>query len=320
MLILQSCHKDTSGPFVPYPVQQDTTWNPTDSTPLITDSLVPKVTVDSFDLAATNPTITLGDTANIGFPTGGCMTVNTQGDTVPITKPTQKIKAQILILRTRGDLIRHGMSSIDNQNSLLEFGTFVYVNLFYKVIPVIWKNQNPITITVRDPNPTQGLQFYEYLPTPMSSANSADSAWTQIIGSPSVTTQTKNGSPAYLLKSANLGWLGCSRTLLPNNESKIMLNVALPSNCTNKNTSVYAILNNYKTVIRLTPSIINKNFVTNSKIIPNGIDITLVSISKLSDGYYLGKLSVDARASKINLTPKPQLNGLKDINAFLNSL
>ncbi len=314
LLILQSCHKDSSGPFIPYPPidQEDTTWSPTDTTPRITDSMVSHAAVDSFNYTGPTSGISL-DSASISFPTGGFNTLNNNGDTTPLSNSTQKIKAEVLILRTKGDLIRHSMSSVDN-NALLQFGAYIHLALFYKGNPVYWKNPNhPFKVTVKDPKATFGLQYYVYRQHP-DSISKWDSSWFKA-GANSV-TETSLG---YQLNATNLGWFGCSLPINVDDHPSTILNVMLPSNCTNKNTVVYAVFNNTKTVVKITSNHNTRNFTT-GKIMPSGLNITLVSISKLKDGYYLGKLSTTISKPTKTITPKKQVNGLADINNFLNSL
>lgn len=317
ILILQSCHKDSTGPFIPYPPpdQEDTTWAPTDTAPHITDSIVPHAAVDSFNPTGSTSGITL-DSTSISFPTGGFNTLNNNGDTTPLlVNSTQKMRAEVLILHTKGDLIRHGMSSVDNNNALLQFGAYIHLALFYKNNPVYWKNPNhPFKVTVKDPKATFGLQYYVYRQHP-DSISKWDSSWFK--ASANSVTETSLG---YQLNATNLGWFGCSLPINVDDHPSTILNVTLPSNCTNKNTVVYAVFNNTKTVVKLNSNHNIRNFTT-GKIMPTGLNITLVSISKLKDGYYLGNLSTTiSKSTKSIPTPKKQVNGLADINNFLNSL
>jgi len=323
MIILQSCHKDSLGPFIPYVTptdQQDTIWSPVDTAPQITDSIIPRALVDSFTYSGANSGIAFGDSASISFPIGGLNILNSNGDTTPLITPAPKIRAEVLVLRTKGDLIRHGMSSVDNNNTLLEFGAYIHLALFYKGNPVYWKNPNhPFKITVKDPRATLTfeMQYYVYRQHP-DSISALDSSWFKI---PNVNGVIET-SLGYQLNATTLGWSGCSLPLDVDNHPSTILNVALPSNYTNKNTVVYAVFNNSKTVVKLTPNHSKRNFST-GKIIPTGLSLTLVSISKLTDGYYLGNLSTTIpKSSKIIVLPTPtkQLNGLVDINNFLNSL
>jgi hypothetical protein len=120
----------------------------------------------------------------------------------------------------------------------------------------------------------------------------------------------------YRLQSPHMQWFGANY-LMDTTQGTTNLNVVLPLNFTNKNTLVFAVFNNVRSVVRLTASAPEKEFYATH--IPTNANITIVSISLINNNLYVGSkilYGVTSNLQKIF----PNVIGVQDLNAFLNSL
>lgn len=323
LAILQSCQKTSQGPFVPNPTPtSDTTWNSNDSIPPVTANIDKPVYVDSFNCNDDDGAkISIGDSVLLVFPAGGCMIEANKPSTT--IKTISKVTAKILILTTKGEFIRHKISSQSNGN-LLEFGAHISIKLFYHNNPVYWNSNLPkqiqVRVKIKDNKPLQTMQFYRL----QYDSIARDTFWLPVLNNHSVNVSpvfiglgNPNRQPnGYLFNTNTVGSFGCNSSLQVNT-STTRLNVLLPLNCTNKNTVVYAVFNDYKTVVRLKSYPLGKSFSVGG--IPTGTKITLVSITKIDDNFYLGTESVvtkDSTPFKIT----PTLSDLSTVSQFLRTL
>ena len=312
LLILEGCQKTTTGVFVPNPSQQpDTTWYPTDSIPTVTDTFQKPVTTDSFNCVSSDDgsKISINDSFSIIFPNGGCMTTQNKPSTT-ITNKSAKIKANIMILTSIGDIIRHRVPTLSNGN-LLNIGAYVNIKLSYKGNPVYWNStlQKPIQIKVRTKDKYPLQQYIQYF---MFQADSTgkDTFWLPVPGHGQVNqvtpTYVGNGSQnspnnGYLMNSNKVGWFGCA-SFLPILSKTTRINAFLPITFTNKNTVVYAVFNNSKTLVRLKSNPLGKSYGASG--IPVNAAITIVSISKIDGKFYLGTNQTIATSSDpIKISP-----------------
>jgi len=320
--ILQSCQKESQGPFVPSPVPTaDTTWYPTDTAPPVTLSIDKPVYIDSFNCNDDDGAkIFIGDSAFFVFPGGGCMTVPDK-DSSTIRSKNAKIRTQISILTSKGDIIRHRISTVSNGH-LLEFGAHISIKLLYRNKPVYWNSnlakQIQVKIRVNNYKPSSTLQYYKFQPL------QNDTVWLPVDNNPLVSVTpgyvglgNMNKPPnGYFFNTNTVGIFGCDN-LLQLNAPTTRLNVFLPLNYTNKNTLVYAVFNDSKTVVRLKSYPQGKTYGIDG--IPQGINMTLLSISKIDNNYYLGTEVIKTKDS----TPfsfTPNLTDLQSLDQYLSSL
>jgi hypothetical protein len=312
VLATVSCQKTSSGGFVPDPPTQqgDTVWYPNDTVVPITASIDKPASIDSFNCISDDDgsKITIGDSVSITFPSGGCMTTPTYSPASTITSKNAKINATILVLTSKGDVIRHKIPTTSNGN-LINFGAYVNIKLTYKKNPVYWNaalsKQIQIKVKTKDKYPLQPMQYFMFQP---DTTNSKDTFWLPVKGhsqvSPTYVGSGLSNSPnnGYLFTSSKIGWFGCANLLAPS-PFTTRVNAFLPINFTNKNTVVYAIFNDTKTVVRLKSNPAGKSYGATG--IPIGLNITLVSISEINGQYFWGTSGTITASSSdpISITP-----------------
>jgi len=323
-LAIASCNKTAVGDFVPNPPlqQNDTTWFTNDTIVPITSSLDKPVTTDSFNCISSDDAskISIGDSVTITFPSGGCMTTQNKPSTT-ITAKSAKVKANILVLTSKGDVIRHKVPTTSNGN-LLNFGAYVNIKLTYKGNPIFWntalQKQIQIRVRTKDHYPTLPMQYFMY----QADTTGKDTLWLPLVShGPVYPTYIGGGSSnspnnGYLITTNKIGWFGCANSI-PSSPYTTRINIFLPINFTNKNTVTYAVFNDTKTVVRLKPNPLGKSYGASG--IPINANITLVSISKIDGIYYWATKQITATSSNpIKLTPAS--TDLSNIEQYLRSL
>ena len=312
---MQGCTKSPIQTIIPGLVD-DTTWAAVDTIPKITDSLDETLVVDSFNCAsdrANANVISIGDSISLYFPVGGC--IATANDASTTIKKSTKIKTEIRILATKGDLVRFHASSVSN-NSLLVIGDFINIKLSYKGNEVFWNPfSQPIQVRIKAANTNRAMSYFSFQPVSTTS-NTKDSTWSPNLGSSGYGyVTTRNG---YQIFTNITRMFGCASYLDKNNSlPKTRLNAFLPLRYTNQNTLVYAVFNTYKTVVRLKSNPSGKSYGIAG--IPVNAKVTIVSISKIKGTYYLGYSSVTATDSE-PFTVIPNQIDVDSLNAYLKSL
>jgi hypothetical protein len=316
--LTQSCQKTTQGSFVPI-VGFDTTWNSTDTFPQLTSSIETPPVTDSFNCNDNNGAqVSIGDSVEIIFPAGGCLT--TPNNPSSRINTNAKVKIELTTLTSKADFIKHRISSTSKGN-LLQFGAYLDLKLSYKGDTIYWDStlskQIKVAVRTSGSNPLQSPQFYTF----QYDTTAKDTSWVAVnlpvipthVGVTGGGLYNQNG---YLFYTNIVGKFGCGN-LLPGSSATTRVNVILPVNFTNKNTIVFAVFNNSNTVVRLKSNPQGKSFDVTS--IPTPSDITLLSISKLGNDYYLGTDRVIAiDSSPFSFTPTKL--DLSSIDKFLRSL
>jgi hypothetical protein len=99
---------------------------------------------------------------------------------------------------------------------------------------------------------------------------------------------------------------------------KTKVTAILSPNFTNKNTAVFAVFNNQKTVVNLKADYNSRSFFANN--IPLKSSVKLISLSKIGGDYYLGVKEVSSIAFVTSYTIAPNKISLKDLITYLNNL
>jgi len=296
----------------------DTVWANNDTFPSITSVLIQPNAVDSFR-NNDDFTVRMMDGSTVKFPIGGCLNSGQNPSPLP---PQTLIRSEISIIRSKGDLIKCGISTLGNNNSLMEASAIVNINMFNKKgnKELLWDVNNPfkiIDIKLISNKVDTSAKFYYY----QSGSNTLkDSNW---IASPNTGIPPLNpprvmyNQSSYAILSNRIGWFGLMK---PINQtlSKIKLAAYLPLNFTNKNTIVYAVFDNSKSVVRLKSDARGKTFSTPN--IPANSNVTIVSLSLIGNEFYLGTKKSTATTNNSPLKVLPTKKTLQEIVLFLDSL
>ena len=313
---ITSCTKESSDEFVTYtnnPIN-DTVWaNSNNNVPLykiIIPQLITPTIVDSFNCLVDN-TLTFGDSLQIFFSASTC--TNSNGTTIT---SGGKIKIEINLLKQKSDFVKYALPTT-NIFSLLEAGNFIDIKLSRDGQDIYLNPNNQIKVRIKDSAINNNMIFFagSFIKYNMDTVF----AWVPSIdGKVSIwkdnTVSSKN--LGYEIATNKLRWIG-NAYYTDSLQAKTRLNVTLPLNYTNKNTVVFAVFKNKKTVINLLGDATTKTFYTLN--IPVNTEVTLVSLTKIENNFYLGSKAVKViNGYPFSLIPEKKTTG--QIAEFLETL
>jgi hypothetical protein len=301
---LNACNKAMSDEFVSYNNNQlnDTIWtNSGYNSSSLNRIIFPEVTrnttlVDSFDCQLEGK-LSFGDSIQISIPANSCIYNNGS----PITSNSSIIKAEITLLKKKGDFVKYATPTT-NIFTLLEASNYCNIRLTKDGKEVSIAPNNQIKIKIKDSTASSNMKFF---------AGNAIKYFKDslFIWSPSndgkVDVWKDNSSAGktlgYEYTTNRIKWFGTAN-YVDSNVAKTKLNVILSPNFTNKNTTVFAVLKNSKTVINLLSNNENRTFFTFN--IPVNAEFTLVAIAKINNDYYLdSRVIKNASSNPISLSP-----------------
>lgn len=323
LLLLGSCAKEgLNNDFKPYTNNElnDTAWVKSISNNAnifsLADSLFQKVYfTDSVDLTR-DQTIQFGDTLELEFK-GNCLTTGTG------LLQDGKAKIEIIKIIKKGDFIQSFRPNSSNGFPLETGGAF-FIRITKNGTELVLAPGTSMKIKWTDIEaPKPYMQVYygkEGFPIPNSALDSAhnwvpdnDTSWIK----PWVKNIGTNEKRGYILETKKLRWVSAQHALTPNTKLTNIYGI-LPPNYTNKNTMVFAVFANTRTVLSLKSDFASRSFTTGN--IPMGTKLSLVSISKIGKDFYLGTKLVNDVGTMVNYSFTPEKKSLAQILEYLNSL
>lgn len=323
-LFFAACTKELSTDFNQYPTHpmNDTVWVRTvANTASIHDLaqlLAPTIyTVDSVDISQ-DFSLNFGDSLDIAF-TGGSFLTSTG------TAASGKAKLELYRVRKKGDFIKLFKPTSTTDSILTSQGTF-FIRLSKDTKELSLAPGATIRLRFADPDmqpaSTGVLPYYgrEGNPTILAgidtsfSWNLFENAYSN--GIKPYQKQTTGGTiKGYEVISKYLHWISAQNILDTMRINKSKITTILPLNYTNKNTVVFAVFAERKSVVNLKADFTSRTFSGTN--FPAKAKIKLVSISKIGDDLYLSSKDIlDPGAGAIySLTPEK-----KSIGAILQFL
>jgi hypothetical protein len=314
-----ACNKAISDEFVSYPNNplNDTAWTTGGNNALANNKLqLPEmarnIAIDSFDYTIENK-ISFGDSIQIYFPANACSNING----APITS-SGKVKIEIILLKKRGDFVKNAAATT-NVLALLEAGIYCDIKLTKNGQEVLLNPNNQVKIKVKDSTANNDMKFF--IGNPIKYYKDSIFSWAPSQDGQVSIWKDNNGSSAsktigYELTTKRIRWFGTSK-YADSTAAKTRLNVTLPPNYTNKNTTVFAVLKTKNTVASFFSDAATKSFFTLN--MPVSAEVTLVSISNINNSYYLGNQSFRVtNANPVNMLPEKKT--LVQILDFLDKL
>ena len=327
MLFFTACNKELSDNFTTYTNHplNDTAWvrNITNTSSIhdLFEMLVPPVLVDSFSLSYGGE-IKFGDSVELKFAPS---TLFLPGST---SIPVGNAKIEVIPLKRKGDFIRVFKPTTTNNGALLETGGgfFIKVSQNNNELKLLLDSTFELKFNDVDTPPKMSMQtFYgkEGFDVPLKGIDTSffwirdfDTTklepWSKISNNPLVPSYF-----GYKMKSKNLRWITADR-YADSSQQKTKITAILSPNFTNKNTAVFVVFNNQKTVVNLKGDYPSRSFNTNN--IPVGISMKLLSLSKIGSQLYLGVKAISTGTVVTSYTIVPTERSLKEIIDYLKSL
>ena len=319
ILALTACQKEASNIFEPYPNDplNDTLWvekvSETSAANRIKVEFSNAAIIDSFDATATS-VLHLSDNLEITIPANSCTFSN--GVSV-----SSKVVLSVNHLNTKGEYISFSRATCSYVTPMETVGSF-YLKGTSQGQEVFIKPSKRIIISFRDSIPVNNMKVYYGVENPMPPyplGTNEQFTWLPSSDTSSVSTFTKFNSTGtikgYSMFANSFKWISCSRTM-NSGVNNTQINVLMPSNYTNKNTTVYAFLKDKKTVIQLYGDYKSRTFFSPS--IPLNSTITLVAISLRGTEFYLSKKDISVTPQMIISISTEQKNKA-EISKYLRS-
>lgn len=334
LLTLAACNKEISNnnAFTPYANNplNDTVWvsNVPGDAPIykLADTIFHNnELVDTFDLAK-GKTLEFGDSLEIEIhPNSFFIGTGNPGSNGggSVTATDGKATIEILRIQTRGDFIKAYRPN-NSFGALLETASGFFIRIEKNGQELMLMPDSTLKIKYADiQDPVSNMQvFYgkESNPFPMGARDDAhtwvrnqDTSWIKTFSKQSGSRIIKG----YELETKRLRWISAER-FLDSTVAKTNIYAILPPNFTNKNTQVFVSFDKNRTVQSLNADINTRSFTT--KNIPLKAKITLISISKIGDDFYLGTKLVNDVGTVVNYSINPEKKTIGQILDYLNSL
>ncbi len=319
-ILLISCAKQSADVFVAYADNplNDTVWvnQPSITAPVykIPEILLAAPSEDSFDVAA-GANIHFSDFLDITFPSSGFKFANG-------TPATGKAKVQVIHLRKKGDLIRSALQTT-SFDKLLETGGAFLIRVTKQGQELVMETGKNITLLIREASPVNKMKvFYgeQVLLPPIPLFINSMFTWALGPDTSNVNVFIRQDATGtfrgYELISKRLNWISCNY-FIDVTQSKNSTTVVLPPNFTNKNSMVFAVFRDQKTVLQLEGHSSSKAFDVEN--ISADKKILLVSISKIGQDLFVGskEATVDKNV-RVNITPEKKTKA--EVDQFLDAL
>ncbi|MGL4360502.1 MAG: hypothetical protein ACRCSM_08410 [Sediminibacterium sp.] len=320
-----ACQKDLSSDgFVLYTGNSvnDTVWTSTTPISASVNNLIDSTGTDRF-VGEFNPTISdtlrSADGLEVSIPANTVVSMSGS----PIT---DKVKLEINRLQTKGDIIRSLQFTTTDSRRILEVaGTFfikassgnqevrIKQNGAFKIrftdTADLKTNLSVFTAIESNPPPAWGIDSL------FSWNRNPDTTTVKTWGSTSGAQGYSNKGYEFLAK--NFRWISIGR-YIDSSAARTKLSIILPPNYTNKNTIAFAVLRDKKSIIILRPDFLSRTFA--SADVPVNTAMTIVSISKIGDSFYLGNRAITDASSSVAFSITPDKKTAKQLIDFLNTL
>lgn len=326
LLYLTACKKEVSENFNLYTGNplNDTVWSRsmayTNSIHDLFDNLRPAFIVDSFEVNS-GKSLQFGDSLELSFNAGSCIGPGGSG------VPQGFAKVEIMPLKRKGDLIRTFRPTVTANGSLLEAGGGYFIRVSKDDKELTLAPNATFKMKFNDvDSPKANMQLFygkEGFPVPPKGIDTAFS-WVRDFDTTALKTWDKiSNNPlypsyrGYELNSLNLRWV-MSEKYLDSTLTKTKVTAILSPNFTNKNTAVFAVFANSKTVVNLKADYASRSFFAGN--IPLKAAVKLISLSKIGGDYYLGIRDISSVATVTSYTIVPNKTSLGSIITYLNNL
>lgn len=318
ILFLISCEK-SSTVFIPAANQltgPDTNWYATISptsplSSLKTDLSLPPET-DTFNTGVMPDTVNTASGLQFILPPNGCID---NGNNIV----TGTLYLETYLLKSKGDLISMSIPTTSNNNLLISGGVLY---LCLKNYTANLKFAPGINAHIRYTNSTI---------SPMMKLFNGDSSnmwqynWLPINDTSNGNNKIDVDNNEYEITTNELNWISSGYVYNEFPGPQTILTVSIPNNhLTNANTFAYVVFNDMVSVVNMQGDYNTKRFISNE--LPVGKNVTIVTISKDGDYYYLGHVNVTTLpvANSGSLSQDLSINPLKvslsDIRNYLDSL
>ncbi|HMK03087.1 MAG TPA: hypothetical protein VK489_02805 [Ferruginibacter sp.] len=314
VLFLSACQKNTDI-FVPDPGQPngpDTAWYNVVTATMPVSILKSNITIathhDSIIAGSNIASVITPGGLQLNFPPNAC--INNLGQII-----TGKIDVEVLVVKTKGDMIRLNKPTTSD-NRLLVSGGEIFINL----------KKNGLSVQLA-PGIKYNIRYSDGVPNPLMELFVGDETNTEkfnwIPNPDTANNKLFIGSQSYEIYTNHLRWLNCDYFYDTAGIPRITVAAELPTYFTNANTVAFTVFKDIRSVVGMYGNVNTRKFSTGK--LPAGKAITVVVISKQANDYYLGYESAvtltTTTGNPLQPVPvKPIKKSLPDIIHYLSTL
>ncbi|SKA07826.1 hypothetical protein [Sediminibacterium ginsengisoli] len=322
-ILVTACKKEVSNDIGLYPNNplNDTTWQRSiPANAAVWDFpgiLLPDLVINEFD-CSTGDTLHFGDSLEIAFTPGSCYDGS--------NKASGKVRLELFRLKSKGDFIKAFKPTVSNGHLLETSGAF-FIRVSQDGREISLAPNASFTIRYSDiDDPKQGMKvFYAKETLPLQTRRidtlhdwipDTDTSWIKTYQRSSGGT---NGTvfKGYELVSKHLRWVAACR-YLDSTLPATKITAVLPPNFTNKNTVVFAVFANSRTVVQLPQDYASRSFAVTG--IPLKSKITILSLTRIGADFYLGIKEINDVGTVVRYIVTPEKKTLPQILTYLNGL
>lgn len=304
VLFSYSCQKDfdyeisNGGP--------DTAWlaNVPDTAEInqLKHSLKPVTVLDSFFYNNQTANVTLRSGLELSFPTGL--------STSPGTIASGNLKIESILLKKKGDFIRMGIHTRENNRMLSSVGaSFLRITKNGELVRII---QSPLEIRYNSgiSVPYPAIVFND-------TNNITPANW--VMNNDTLLNNVISTIGFHMINTKKTGWINAA-VYADTGNAFSTIQIALPAHYTNTNTAAFLVYDDAVSVDILRPDISLRRFV--SLPVPSGRIVRLLVISKQAGNYFFSQtvFTVAGGSSVLTVPVTPTLSSLVNILDALNNL
>ena len=232
---------------------------------------------------------------------------------------TGNIYLETYLLKTKGDLISMSLPTTSN-GSLLVCGGVFYLAM-----------KNNETNLKLAPGKMAYIRYSDSIASSMMKLFNGDGTniwqynWLPNYDTSNANNKVQVDNSEYDITTNQLNWISCSFPYSVPLNAQTVVTVSLSANnhLTNANTVAYVVFDNMFSVVNMPGDFNTKRFISSE--IPTGKNITIVTISKDGNYYYLGSQSLlttvpTANFATQDISINPSKVSLSDIKNYLDSL
>jgi len=215
--------------------------------------------------------ISLGSGLNVDIPAGAL----TDSSGQPYLGAMQ---VESVLLRTKGDYIRMGLSDISFGHQMIHGGSY-YLNFYNNSGQRLWVNQNTsVDVSFQSPLPySSDMKIFK------GQINGQDGNNWELANPSNVLNQSGG---VYHTSVNELSWISCSYVPDLSSTEQTRVALSLPSNYTNANTIAFIVYDQLESVLALGPNQTQRKFT--SVDIAKNEPAKIIVLSKQGGQYFLG--------------------------------
>jgi hypothetical protein len=231
----------------------------------------------------------------------------------------------VTVCDTKGEILVSGLPTL-SESKLLESRIELDIKVFNGQQNVKLAHGKQIRILVNDPDPRDRMELFYGENDEWIQADQNPDTWDNVenndwwINLGSDTTQEIVSGFGYECLSDSMDWVNVDVFFEIAGEHRTPVCVSLPEVYTNRNTAVFMVFDNYKSILEMQGDSAQMQFCEPYGATPIGFNVTFVVLSEMGeDDYYFASKSTTIASGHIEVI-EPRKTPYEEIKNYLNNL